>query len=116
MKTAEEIFKKNLEYFYKKREDYKNTYSIRDDEGNILEEAIMPHGGYNFSLPYDALYSAMKEYAKEACMEALKNASENAVMVNRFGNDIGSFAFDENSNKIWINKQSILNESNIPSL
>lgn len=101
MKTAEQIFKKNLEYFYKKREDYKNTYSIRDDEGNILEEAIMPHGGYNFSLPYDALYSAMKEYAIEVAKEALKNASEKIPDEYAFKNIVS---------------ESILNESNIPSL
>lgn len=57
-----------------------------------------------------------KIHAKEVAKQALINASEKAVMCNKFGNDVGKFCFDVNEIKIFIDKQSILNESNIPTL
>lgn len=66
------------------------------------------------NLSADEIAEEAKLHALEACREALKNASDNAVLVNKFGDDIGSFTFDEFSNKIRINKQSILSETNIP--
>lgn len=65
---------------------------------------------------YHLINKMINKFATNVAKEALNNASENALLVNKFGNDIGAFAFDDNSNKIWINKQSILNESNIPKL
>lgn len=50
---------------------------------------------------------AMREYAKEVAREALKNASDNACLIESIRN---SAVYDT------IDKQSILDESNIPEL
>lgn len=52
------------------------------------------------------IVEAMKEYAKEVAKEALKNASEN----------VKTIVYNEIDEIYEIDKQSILNESNIPSL
>lgn len=78
------------------------------------EEILKTNTGHAHGLMDAMVIKSMKEYALEACKESLRNASDNAVLVNKFGDDIESFTFDEFSNKIWINKQSILSEGNIP--
>lgn len=55
--------------------------------------------------PY--IKEAMQIYAIEACKEALKNAAENAILIESVPH---SAVYDT------IDKQSILDESNIPEL
>ena len=56
----------------------------------------------------DVISQMFKEYAKEVSKEALKNASENATLDYKFT------PFEDYT--VIVNKQSILNESNIPNL
>lgn len=86
-----------------------------------IKEEYAKELGYSSwnAIGYDANYSkrtdeVARRYATECAKESLRLASENATIVNRFGNDIGCYSFDINRNKIWINKQSILSESNLP--
>lgn len=81
MKTAEEV----LQFYF-------NWSLIKDD---------------NFK---DNVVNAMKEYAKEVAMEALKNASENATTEQGYCSDGWT-----PSVRI-VDKWSILKESNIPKL
>jgi hypothetical protein len=60
-----DILHEEQNIFFTKMKEYREKYSIRDDEGNIIEEAIMPHKGFNFSMSYDAFEAAMERYAKQ---------------------------------------------------
>lgn len=61
---ALDIFTEEQNKFFAKQRDYEDKHSIEDEDGNLIERAIMPNKGYNFSMSYDALESAMKVYAK----------------------------------------------------
>lgn len=69
----------------------------------ILKENI--RGLHNDTGLVRKLVQIMNEYATEVAREALKNASESAKM-----------CLDNSGYTFIINKQSILNESNIPNL
>lgn len=75
-------------------------------------------GDFINDIPNHDVESHMNEvaeiYATEYAKEALRLASENATIVNKFGNDIGSYTFDNIGYKVWINKQSILSDYNLP--
>jgi len=58
-----EILHEEQNRFFAEIEAYKQKYSVKDNEGNILEEAIMPHKGFNFSMSYNAFEAAMERYA-----------------------------------------------------
>lgn len=60
-----------------------------------------------------------KLYAKEVAREALKNASENAIMkyhCGHFKTDTPTQYHQQGADNIQIDKQSIINERNIPEL
>lgn len=59
---------------------------------------------------------ATLRFAKEVAKQTQINCVENAVMCNKFGNDIGKCCFDANGVKIFINRQSILDFKNIPNI
>jgi len=71
---------------------------------------------------YHPFVEAMKEYAQEVAKEALKNASENVSYVcgssrkvkGKYTESCGKWCGGCDS--VIVNKQSILNESNIPTL
>jgi len=56
----------------------------------------------------EIVLTAMKEYAHEAAREALRNASENAMLRHDYQ--------DYPISSDWIDKNTILDESNIPTL
>lgn len=64
-----DILHEEQKKFFAEREAYKEKYSVRDEEGNIIEEAIMPHKGFNFSMSYDAFERAMERYAQQKISE-----------------------------------------------
>ena len=51
--------------FFAKQKEYEEKHSERSEDGDIIEKAIMPHKGYNFSMSYDALENAMERYARQ---------------------------------------------------
>jgi len=53
------IFLEEQKKFRIKKDEYTEIYSKRDENGEIIEHAVMPHKGYNFSMSYDALELAM---------------------------------------------------------
>lgn len=64
-----DILHEEQKKFFEKMQAYKEKHSVRDEEGNIIEEAIMPHKGYNFSMSYDAFEAAMERYAEQKIKE-----------------------------------------------
>ena len=60
-----DILHEEQKLFSAKQKEYAEKYSERDEEGNIINAAIMPHKGYNFSMSYDAFENAMERYAKQ---------------------------------------------------
>jgi len=79
MKAAEEIFKEEQEKFFNKMKEYEKANSLKDEDGNIIKRAIMPHKGFNFSMSYNALENAIHEHTKqniEALLIELKHASD----------------------------------------
>lgn len=62
---------------------------------------------------------AMKEYAKEVAKESLKNASENATLLSRSGKrcEVSDTVNIQSTGwSVSVNKESIINEINIPEL
>lgn len=77
------------------------TYPLEDILNNLLIEDIVEE---------------VNIYAKEVAKEALKNASENVKMKEGYRRPpFGSFDYIGTHYKV-VDKQSILNESNIPKL
>jgi hypothetical protein len=64
-----DILREEQKKFFEQRELYKEKYSVRDKDGDIIEEAIMPHKGFNFSMSYDAFERAMERYADQKISE-----------------------------------------------
>lgn len=60
----------------------------------------------------------MKEFALESCKEALKNASENALLIRKnlvTGDELEVFFWTGSGNiNFSVSRQSILSETNIP--
>lgn len=74
-------------------------------------------------MEYDGMIGARdvdevaKRYAKEVAREALKNASENAIMkyhCGHFKTDTPTQYHQQGADNIQIDKKSIINERNIP--
>ena len=61
----QDILHEEQKKFFAKQKEYEEKYSERDEDGNIIERATMPHKGYNFSMSYDAFEAAMERYAKQ---------------------------------------------------
>ena len=61
----QDILHEEQKKFFVRQKEYEEKHSERDEDGNIIERAIMPHKGYNFSMSYDAFESAMERYAKQ---------------------------------------------------
>lgn len=61
----QDILHEEQKKFFAKQKEYEEKYSERDEDGEIIERAIMPHKGYNFSMSYDAFEAAMERYAKQ---------------------------------------------------
>ena len=61
----QDILHEEQEVFFAKLKEYTQKHSIRDEDGDIINEAIMPHKGYNFSMSYDAFENAIERYAKQ---------------------------------------------------
>lgn len=83
------------------------------------EEILKEKTGHAHGLMDVMVIEAMKEYAKEVAKESLKNASENAEFVaeHQFYEETIKDSVDNvGSHLVFIDKQSILNESNIPEL
>jgi len=68
------IFYEEQKKFFAKQTKYEKEHSERDEEGNIIERAIMPHKGYTFSMSYNALENAMERYALQKIEEYKLNA------------------------------------------
>lgn len=85
-----------------------------DDNFNSWQILFESCAMYDYGRLEKAIKEIAKRYATEYAKEALRLSSENATIVNKFGNDIGYYTFDSSRNKIWVNKQSILHESNLP--
>ena len=60
-----DILHEEQKLFFAKQKEYAEKHSTRDEDGEIIDEAIMPHKGYNFSMSYDAFENAMERYAKQ---------------------------------------------------
>jgi len=60
-----DILHEEQKIFFAEIQAYKERHTVRDDDGNIIEEAFMPHKGYNFSMSYDAFERAMERYAQQ---------------------------------------------------
>lgn len=69
-----DIFHEEQNNFFAKQTEYEKKHSERDEDGVIIEIAIMPHKGYNFSMSYDALENAMERYALQKIDEYKLNA------------------------------------------
>ena len=61
----QDILHEEQKVFFAKLKEYAQKHSTRDEDGNIINEVIMPHKGYNFSMSYDAFENAMERYAKQ---------------------------------------------------
>lgn len=61
----QDILHEEQKKFFIKQKEYEEKNSERDEDGEIIEIAVMPHKGYNFSMSYDAFESAMERYAKQ---------------------------------------------------
>ena len=61
----QDILHEEQKKFFAKMKEYEEKYSERDEDGSIVERAIMPHKGYNFSMSYDAFENAMERYAQQ---------------------------------------------------
>lgn len=57
-----EIFKQEQKNFFKQFNDYIQTNSERDENGEIIDEVIMPHKGFHFSASYNAIESSIIIY------------------------------------------------------
>ena len=60
-----DILHEEQKKFFAKQKEYEEKHSERDEDGEIIERAVMPHKGYNFSMSYDAFEAAMERYAKQ---------------------------------------------------
>ena len=60
-----DILHEEQKLFFAKQKEYEEKHSERDEDGEIIERAIMPHKGYNFSMSYDAFENAMERYTKQ---------------------------------------------------
>lgn len=109
---------KNLDQI---KEEY--ATSLNDDYGTYTWQSLISgNGTRNMEHHHDAV---AKLYAKEVATETLKNASDNANIeeydVSRrekyiCKNGRYSYSGDESEVRVYVNKQSILNETNIPKL
>jgi hypothetical protein len=64
-----DILHEEQKKFFAEIEAYKEKHSVKDEDGNIIEEAIMPHKGFNFSMSYDAFERSMERYAQQKISE-----------------------------------------------
>lgn len=64
-----DILHEEQKKFFAKQKEYEEKYSEMDEDGNIIERAVMPHKGYNFSMSYDAFEAAMERYAEQKISE-----------------------------------------------
>ena len=63
--TPKEIMLAESKKFFDEMNEYEEKYSERDEEGNIIERAIMnEHGGY-YSTYFKAIERAMEVYANK---------------------------------------------------
>ena len=63
--TPKEIMLAESKKFFAEMNEYEEKYSERDEEGNIIERAIMTgHGGY-YSTYFKAIERAMEVYANK---------------------------------------------------
>jgi len=67
--TPKEILQEEQNLFFAKQKEYEEKYSKKDEDGNVIEFAVMPHKGYNFSMSYDAFENAMERYAQQKIEE-----------------------------------------------
>ena len=67
---------------------------------------INPHG-LTYKVLEEAIDKVAKRYAKEVAREALKNASDEVAI---------RLDYEDYASSEWIDKRTILNESNIPEL
>lgn len=96
-------------------EEIKDEYATEkgySDWCSLYKEHVFRIGEFE-----NRMNEVAKRYAKEVAMEALKNASENATF-NKETQYTGGFGitgllYEES---LVIDKQSIINESNIPKL
>lgn len=75
-----------------------------------LEEILYDQTGM-LAENHPSISEAMKQYAKEVAKEALKNASENVMLLLTPSLGVNDLIWDYS-----VDKESILNESNIPNL
>lgn len=81
--------------------------------------ATCPLGEILYNLSPEEIEEEAHNYAKEVAREALKNAAENAIMkyhCGHFKTDTPTQYHQHGADNIQIDKQSILNEQNIPEL
>lgn len=100
MKTLSEIKADVAQEF-----GYKSNYVF-----NAYEQLIINPHGLTYKVLNDSVNEVAKRYAKEVAREALRNASENATTTQGYCSDGWT-----PSVKV-VDKQSILNEDNIPEL
>jgi len=63
--TPKEIMLAESKKFSAEMKEYEEKYSERDEDGNIIERAVMPsHGGY-YSTYFKALERAMEVYSNK---------------------------------------------------
>lgn len=109
MKTLEEI-----------KDEYAREFGYKSNlVFNAYEQLIINPHGLTYKVLNDSVNEVAKRYAKEVAREALRNASENAKAV-RIAKD-GSWSSISPMIRTakalhYVDKQSILNESNIPKL
>ena len=64
-----DILHEEQKLFFAKQREYEEKWSERDEDGFIVERAVMPSKGYNFSMSYDAFEAAMERYANQKVEE-----------------------------------------------
>jgi hypothetical protein len=64
-----DILHEEQKLFFAKQREYEEKWSERDEDGFIVERAVMPSKGYNFSMSYDAFEVAMERYANQKVEE-----------------------------------------------
>ena len=64
-----DILHEEQKLFFAKQREYEEKWSERDEDGFIVERAVMPSKGYNFSMSYDAFEASMERYANQKVEE-----------------------------------------------
>jgi hypothetical protein len=74
-----DILHEEQKLFFAKQKEYEEKHSKRDEDQQIIERAIMPHKGYNFSMSYDAFENAMERYANQKIPEGTITLTERVI-------------------------------------